>query len=233
MENPTKEISNIIHTLTQATPSRQRDALERYFTPDAAFIHPFCRTGSGRLVLFGHNFNSRWLILQIYQWYKLISPNIQLKVLSTALDEENLLLYVTIRQQFRLWFVPFYEADVKLTTVLQLAEGDETGPSSTKSLVRKEPYSYAAVADPDLDSNGTSKRSLYYITEQNDLYQTNEWIKFLVPWGIGSTVVVLWQLFATFLSVLGAVVFFPQTWWKERSIADFPPHKIWAYQSVR
>lgn len=226
MENPIKDISSIIHTLTQAPPTKQKDALEHYFTPDANFIHPFCTTGSWSVNILGYRLTSRWAILQIYQWYKLISPRIDLEVLSTAFDAEQLLLYVTIRQQFRLWMVPFYEADVKLTTVLQLATGDETGPTSVTKRVRKEPYSYAAVADPSLDSNGTSKRKLYYITEQNDLYQTSEWIKFLVPWGIGSTLMVLWQLFATFLSILGAFVFFPGTWLKERNIVDFPPRKI-------
>lgn len=226
MEHPLEEISDIIHTLTQATPSKQKNAVDQYFTPTANFIHPFCMTGSWDFKALGYNFTSRWAILQVYQWYKLISPQIDLEVLSTAYDEQQLLLYVTIRQQFRLWMVPSYEADVKLTTVLQLAEGDETGPSSVTRRVRKQPYSYAAVADPDVDANGTSKRKLYYITEQNDLYQTNEWIKFLIPWGVGSTIMILWQLFATFLCVIGAFIFFPGTWLKERSIADFPPRKI-------
>lgn len=226
MEHPVEEISDIIHVLTQATPSKQKEAVEQYFTPTANFIHPFCMTGSWDFKSLGYRFTSRWAILQIYQWYKLISPRIDLEVLSTAFDEQQLLLYVSIRQQFRLWMVPFYEADVRLTTVLQLAEGDETGPSSVTKRVRKEPYSYAAVADPDLDSNGKSKRKLYYIIEQNDLYQTNEWIKFLLPWGVGSTLMILWQLFATVMCVLGAFVFFPGTWLKEKSVVDFPPRKI-------
>lgn len=226
MEHPIEEIPDIIHVLTQATPTSQKRALQHYFTPDANFIHPFCMTGSWDFKILGYHITSRWAILQIYQWYKLISPRIDLQVLSTAFDEQQLLLYVTIRQQFRLWMVPFYEADVRLTTVLRLAEGDETGPISVTKRVRKEPYSYAAVADPNLDANGTSRRKLYYITEQNDLYQTNEWIKFLVPWGVGSTLMIMWQLFATFLSILGAFVFFPGTWWKERSVVDFPPRKI-------
>lgn len=226
MEHPVDEISDVIHTLTQATPSKQKQAVEQYFTPTANFIHPFCMTGSWNFQALGYPFTSRWAILQIYQWYKLISPRIDLQVLSTAFDEQQLLLYVNIRQQFRLWMVPFYEADVKLTTVLQLAEGDETGPMSVSRRVRKEPYSYATIADPHVDANGTSKTKLYYITEQNDLYQTNEWIKFLVPWGIGSTLMILWQLFATVMCVIGALVFFPGTWWKERNMVDFPPKKI-------
>lgn len=229
MEDPNNEISAIIHTLTQAVPSKQKAAIERYFTPDADFIHPFCRTGSWSLTFpfVGYTLTSRWAILQIYQWYKLLSPQIDLQVLSTTFDRDRLLLYVTMRQQFRLWMVPLYEADVRLTTVLQLAEGDDAGPESvTTGRVRKEPYSYAAAADPAVEVDGTGKRRMYYITQQNDLYQTSEWIKFLVPWHVGSALMVAWQLFATALCVLGALVCFPGTWFKERSVVDWPPRRI-------
>ena len=37
-----------------------------------------------------------------------------------AFDKEKLLLYVSIRQNFKPWAVPFYHAPVKLVTVLQL-----------------------------------------------------------------------------------------------------------------
>lgn len=69
---PVAEIPHVIHTLCQATPSKQRAALEKYFTPSASFTHPICRTGS---------FNgSRWLIWCIYRWYKVMSPRIELGV---------------------------------------------------------------------------------------------------------------------------------------------------------
>jgi hypothetical protein len=72
MESPISEIPTIIHLLTQSPPSIQQQTLEKYFTPDASFTHPFCRTGS---------FNgSRYLILAIYRWYKILSPRIGLDV---------------------------------------------------------------------------------------------------------------------------------------------------------
>ena len=77
-----KQIPQVIHELTQTSPSQQHRAIETYFTPDAAFTHPFCRTGS---------FNgSRILIRGIYRWYKIMSPEIKLRVNSVgALTEER------------------------------------------------------------------------------------------------------------------------------------------------
>ncbi|KAK5956782.1 hypothetical protein OHC33_002270 [Knufia fluminis] len=243
MENPVQEAPGLIHTLTQSTPSKQKAAINHYFIPIASFTHPFCATGSWSLDLpFTLPFigfltlNSRWATLKIYQWYKIMSPNIDLEVRSVTFNEENLKLYVDIHQHFRAWIIPFYDAGVYLTTVLQLAEGDESGPDSAitttinsqrqrqlnTKLPSEKPYSYAAVADPDSDtstttSNGIPKK-LYYITSQDDLYQTSEWIKFLLPWGVGYTLVVAWMFFATVQSIVGSFVLFPLTWGRERSL---------------
>jgi len=227
MENPIEEVSTLVHTLTQATPTKQKDAVYRYFTPSASFTHPFCATGSWSLDLpFLGTLDSRWATLQIYQWYKIMSPRIDLEVLSVTFNEDTLKLYVDMHQHFRLWIVPFYDASVYLTTVLQLVKGDASGPDSAlqrraPKTPSEKPWSYAAVADPDRPENGEIK-TVYYITSQNDLYQTSEFIKFLVPWGVGNTLMEAWMLFATFLSILGSFLLFPSTWWKERSVADLP-----------
>lgn len=229
MENPVRDIVPVIHTLTQAIPSKQRQAVLQYFTPNAAFTHPFCKTGSWEANVFGYELTSRWATLLIYQWYKILSLRIDLEVLNVTFNEDKLILYVDMHQHFRLWLVPFYDASVKLTSCLHLAEGDESGPMSalTKQFENRyhspsqNPYSYAAVAAPD-DKHEGSPKKLYYITLQEDLYQTSEWIKFLVPWNIGATLVVVWQLYATFLCVLGAIVLYPVTLWKERSKDDVP-----------
>lgn len=68
----------------------------------------------------------------------------------------------------------------------------------------------------------------YFIKAQNHLYQVNELIKFFSPFGIVSMILVLLQLFATGLCVLGAAVGWPITWLeenvlggnKERSLGD-------------
>ena len=87
MEDPAAEITQVIHLLTQSPPSLQKLALERYFTRDASFTHPLCRTGSfafdpqfslGPLGPASKYTCSRWFILCIYRWYKIMSPRIEL-----------------------------------------------------------------------------------------------------------------------------------------------------------
>jgi hypothetical protein len=52
--------------------------------------------------------------------------------------------------------------------------------------------------------------SKYYIKGQEDLYQLNEVVKFF--WPGGATVIWLWQVFNTFLCILGALLLAPITW---------------------
>lgn len=77
MENPVKEIAGVIHLLTQSPPSTQRQTIEKYFSLDASFTHPFCRTGKWP--------NSRMLIQIIYRWYKIMSPSIDITVHSVGM----------------------------------------------------------------------------------------------------------------------------------------------------
>jgi len=55
-------------------------------------------------------------------------------------------------------------------------------------------------------SQRTDSRSKYHITGQNDLYQTSEFVKFVLLWfRLGTVGVMLWQSAATFLCIVGAV----------------------------
>lgn len=69
MENPTSEIEAVIYKLTQGSPRLQQQTLEKYFTPNASFIHPFCAVHGNR----DH-------ILSIFRWYKVLSPRIDIQV---------------------------------------------------------------------------------------------------------------------------------------------------------
>ena len=121
-----------------------------------------------------------------------------------------MLLYVSMRQIFRIQFLPFYKASVDLTTVLHLTT--DPSPSSPYAV---EPVEYKP------------STTRYYIQSQNDLYQTSEWIKFLLPWlDVGTIAVVLWQLIATFFCVIGAMVGWPITWIEENFIGGNPQQKI-------
>ncbi|KAI9711840.1 MAG: hypothetical protein M1820_001985 [Bogoriella megaspora] len=124
---------------------------------------------------------SQTLILFIYRWYKILSPRILLSVDSVAFDKPNKLLYVGISQRFAIWAIPLHRADVKLVTVLKL--------------VREGP--------------GTNE-GRWLIQSQNDLYQTDQFVRFVIP-VVGPLFVWVWQAFATVVCVLCAVVFWPVT----------------------
>lgn len=53
----------------------------------------------------------------------------------------------------------------------------------------------------------------YYIAEQNDLYQVDQFVRFFWPGGV--LVVWAWQIVATLFSVLGALLLAPVTWFEE------------------
>ncbi|EFR00439.1 hypothetical protein MGYG_03442 [Nannizzia gypsea CBS 118893] len=224
MENPVAEIPQVIHLLTQSIPSVQQQTIEKYFTPSASITHPFLHSGSFQ--------GSRWLISRIFLFYKIMSPHVDLHVKSVAFDRENLLLYVTVSQVFRIFIVPLYTAPVTLTTVLQLIEGAEQDSPTQQRL--KVPVVELTNSNTDLLASSTSTlvgeyssttvklcsstKPLYYIASQNDLYQTNEYIKFIMPYGIGEVLVLFWHAFATIFCVLASYFFWPIAWAEENGI---------------
>ncbi|KAJ5651652.1 hypothetical protein N7507_009078 [Penicillium longicatenatum] len=181
MERPVEEIKVVIQLLTQSSPSLQRKCLERYFTADASFYHPFCYVPSFE--------GSRWFVLKIFQWYKIMSPRVEMEIHSVAFDEQSLKLYVHMSQIFSIWIVPFHVAPVTLTTVLDLT------PESSQS---------------------RQDQPLYYIKRQEDLYQTSEFIKFLLP-HVGHWLISAWHLFATFFCIIGAYALWPMLWLEENN----------------
>lgn len=116
---------------------------------------------------------------------------------------------MAIHQTFRIQFVPFYKAQPSLVTQLRLTHARDAGLDTT--------YSGVVKRAPGSTSNSARK---YYIQSQNDLYQTNEFIKFVLPWGIGSTMVFFWQVFATFMCIVGAMLFWPLTWLRENVVGE-------------
>lgn len=201
MDDPPNEITHIIHLLTQSPPTVQRNTIEQYYTPTASFTHPFCRTGSFK--------GSRWLIWCVFRWYKILSPRIELAVESVCYDEKNLILYVGIHQLFKIWAVPFWRgADVRLVTVLTLVREGGVG-----SVIN-------GVEDQQTGSGGGGggQTGKLRIQSQNDLYQVNEFVKFVSVFGILNVGVYAWQLFATLLCVLGAGIGYPISWVEERAV---------------
>ena len=92
-----------------------------------------------------------------------------------------------MRQIFALWFVPFYKANVTLVVVIRLAQL----PNSEEQ---------ADEASIVLVERGTR----FYIVRQEDHYQVDEFIKFLLP-GLGPLFVLTWQLCSTLLCIVGCI----------------------------
>ena len=73
MDDPVAEIRGVVLQLTTGSRQQQQEALEKNFTRDASFKHPFCAVTGNRDT-----------ILRIFQWYKILSPRIQLNVNSVG-----------------------------------------------------------------------------------------------------------------------------------------------------
>lgn len=116
------------------------------------------------------------------------------------LDQQHNLLYLTMRQVFTLWFVPFnlWQTSVKLVTVLELAHlpvDDEGRPADGNAII------------PPGDKTA---RYRYYIRGQEDNYQMTEWLKFIAPWG-GHLIWYFGQLVSTLVCTLCVILFWPLT----------------------
>ncbi|KAI0457626.1 hypothetical protein F5B21DRAFT_463938 [Xylaria acuta] len=213
MENPEEDISGVIHSLTQGTREEQEKTLNDYFLPDAYFVHSFCRVPSFQSrqirVPFSNTewtINSRLLVFFVYQWYKIMSPKILLEVDSTAFDKRTNSLYATIRQTFTIWLVPFslWQANVKLVCLLELAH---LPVDKNKKLLMLE--NGFTQKNRDNNTAGVSEKR-YFIRGQQDHYQTNDMLNFVVPFG-ASAFIYIWQLLATFFCAVGTAFLWPVT----------------------
>lgn len=64
----------------------QDEALNKYFLPDAEFIHPLCwvpRFRNAAVPFFG-SIDSLWLVQCIYRWYITFAPKLDIVVDSTG-----------------------------------------------------------------------------------------------------------------------------------------------------
>jgi hypothetical protein len=124
-----------------------------------------------------------------------------------------MLVYVSLHQSFSIQFLPFHKSHVSLTTVLHLTRL-QTFPVPTSQHEVKV-------------SQRTDGRPKYYITSQNDLYQTSEFVKFVFPWfGLGTATVMLCQFIATFICIVGAVLGWPISWLEENVIGGNRERRI-------
>lgn len=71
--DPAAEIGEVVVKLTKGSPKTQQNTLEQYFLPNASFKHPFCSVQGNRNA-----------ILRIFQWYKILSPHIDITINSVG-----------------------------------------------------------------------------------------------------------------------------------------------------
>lgn len=174
MEDPASEISGIIHNLCEAPSVVQRKTIETYFLPDASFVHPFCYLPSSP--------TSRKRLLGIYQFYKILSPQVRIDIHevtyhpSPGSDPNRASMYVDMSQWFRIgalaWIYPWVYVSlvVKLEFVRRVdLETSDRGLTSFAS------------GSAAREGGGLIEGGKWYIRSQEDLYQTNEWAKFVFP----------------------------------------------------
>jgi hypothetical protein len=125
-----------------------------------------------------------------------------------AFDEHKLKLYVNMSQIFTIWVVPFHVAPVTLTTVLDLTT-DPNGEAPNRGR-----YTDTNVV-PDGDGKTNGHHKLYYIIKQEDLYQTSEFVKFILP-HVGQWIVLALHAFATVFCILGVFLWWPFVWMEEK-----------------
>ncbi|KAF9524214.1 hypothetical protein CPB83DRAFT_910092 [Crepidotus variabilis] len=113
MNDPEKEISLIVRQLCATdSPDVQKATLEKYMTSDVGFRHPVCEVKPGP--------NSRDALLGIFQWYRVLSPQVDIEVESVVFDPSKEVLYLEIIQWFKLGLLPLKPAPARLLTRLQL-----------------------------------------------------------------------------------------------------------------
>ncbi|KAJ7641511.1 hypothetical protein FB45DRAFT_825784 [Roridomyces roridus] len=113
MEDPVGEVSKVVSLITTAaSPDIQKAAFLRYFTSDAGFRHPLCNVTPSP--------GSRDKLLGIYQWYRIMSPHLDLTV--TSVVQHNNVLLLDIVQKFHLRLSPLKPAPARLLVRLTLRE---------------------------------------------------------------------------------------------------------------
>ncbi|KAH0827885.1 hypothetical protein J3R83DRAFT_3513 [Lanmaoa asiatica] len=109
MQDPKKEITNIIRTLCTTRDAKVlEETVMKYFVPDAKFSHPLCRA------------NSRNEILGLFQWYRLASPETQVHVPSVMYDAELNVLVIEVKEKLNVWFIPLPSKAGRMIVRLQL-----------------------------------------------------------------------------------------------------------------
>ena len=100
-------------------------------------------------------------------------------------------------QCFSIWFIPFYQAQVRLVTVLTLRPCYRDAKGEIVDLPEDSGFEVRDQA-----------RNLLRIAHQDDLYQVNEFLKFILP-GFGALLWSLYQIFVALECLVGSAAVSP------------------------
>lgn len=128
---------------------------------------------------------------------KLTNPLLPLP--TAAFDRTNNIMYVTISQRFAIWFIPFYVANVRLVSVLHLHQYQQQSGAGVNG-------SNNGQGDNQDGGAPMVPVTRYRIGRQEDHYQVNEWLKFILP-GLGAPIWAIWQVLCAGLCFFLASLF--------------------------
>ncbi|KAI0739373.1 hypothetical protein C8Q80DRAFT_1347117 [Daedaleopsis nitida] len=147
MDDPANEVVSVATLVTAAiNPEIQRETVLKYYTPDMKFRHPLCTISGGP--------NGRDAMLDVLQWYRIMSPVLKVRVNGVTYDKDRHTVYLDATQVFHIRLSPLRPAPARLIVLLKLRpEPSPTDPSKT----------------------------LYYIEEQEDFYHPDDLAALVVP----------------------------------------------------
>ncbi|KAJ3543547.1 hypothetical protein NM688_g5843 [Phlebia brevispora] len=118
MEDPAREIGKIITLLTTTpSPDVQKAAILKYFAPDAALRHPLCIVDGGP--------GSRDVLVHVFQWYRIVSPRLEMDIRNTTFNPSTNELFVEVVQVFHNRWSPFRAAPARVLIHLVLCSSAE------------------------------------------------------------------------------------------------------------
>lgn len=123
-------------------------------------------------------------------------------------------MYVDIRQVFSVWFIPFYHARVRLVTVLDLVESGTPDYHDPLDRMSRHEDGREETSDRHDGSGGSHRHGhgSWKISKQEDLYQVNDFLRFLGGPGPFSFMWYLFQLGASAACVFLSLLLFFTPW---------------------
>ncbi|EIW78036.1 hypothetical protein CONPUDRAFT_32584, partial [Coniophora puteana RWD-64-598 SS2] len=111
MQNPKDEVRVLLTDLCTAPNAKALEGIfQKYYTPDARLLNPVCQAGT------------RKGIQNIFELYRIMSPNTEARTKSVMYDESTKVVMLEAEHNFHLWFSPFPKKPARVNVRLSLKE---------------------------------------------------------------------------------------------------------------